>query len=372
MSASALGWRLGFWAAGLIVVGLLDGALRASGLRLPLSAFIFGWLAIGLIGELVIALRALLAVRPRRPMPPPGARPADGRVEIIPIAGVRVAPNTVDARFGRFQGLDPFPAGATIQRNPARPPLLGRVVLLSVFIGKDGRGWSDEEIAQAHKALIRAGEWIEREAMRWGAPVNLALADTDFVAEDEVCEEVAIGFVAEWDHYAPAEEGAIPKALASASRAARRLGFADVADLITRIDPRVAADVRVWLLHLRRGGQSIAVSEDESGLPGVNLAVCYAREAKLPEPLRDPPFSDPVTFVHEILHLFGASDKYGPPLHAFPPKLVTERDVMRLDVEVLSRLRVDPLTAAEIGWTLPSTTTAPPRGPGGDRPPGGG
>ena len=57
-----------------------------------------------------------------------------------------------------------------------------------------------------------------------------------------------------------------------------------------------------------------------------------------------------MTVVHELFHLFGASDKYGIPLRSFPPKSVTDRDVMRLDSETLSRLRVDPATAAEVGW----------------------
>ena len=63
-----------------------------------------------------------------------------------------------------------------------------------------------------------------------------------------------------------------------------------------------------------------------------------------------PPFTDPVTIVHEVLHLFGASDKYGVPLRSFAPKSVTHREVMRLDEESLIRLRIDPLTAREIGW----------------------
>src|SRR3954452_17369950 len=79
----------------------------------------------------------------------------------------------------------------------------------------------------------------------------------------------------------------------------------------------------------------------------------YSREQTLPAPLGGPTFPDPVTFVHEVLHLFGASDKYGVPLRTFPAQTVTERDVMRLNVESLSRLRVDPATAREIGWTVP-------------------
>jgi hypothetical protein len=83
------------------------------------------------------------------------------------------------------------------------------------------------------------------------------------------------------------------------------------------------------------------------------MAVCYPCEASFPEPLVGPARVDPVTVVHELLHLFGASDKYGRPLTAYAPRTVTSREVMRLSEERLARLRIDPSTAAEIGWVRP-------------------
>ena len=124
------------------------------------------------------------------------------------------------------------------------------------------------------------------------------------------------------------------RALAAFSRAAARLGFADAADLTARISRRIAADCPVWLLLPRAGGRSFAIPADLTDLPGVTLAVCYAREANFPEPLAGPPFADPITLVHEILHLFGATDKYGVSLASFPPKLGdgAGRDVPELRV----------------------------------------
>jgi hypothetical protein len=148
----------------------------------------------------------------------------------------------------------------------------------------------------------------------------------------------------------PFEVDAVTKALTGASRAAIRLGFPDAAAFIAAINPRVEADTRVWLLHPRQAGHSLAVPLDETELAGVSLAVCYAREASFPEPLTRAPFTDPVTIAHELLHLFGASDKYGVPVRSFPARSVTSREIMRLDESSLSRLRVDPLTAREIGW----------------------
>ena len=60
-----------------------------------------------------------------------------------------------------------------------------------------------------------------------------------------------------------------------------------------------------------------------------------------------------VVVAHELLHTVGATDKYAVPLRSFPPRSVTHREVMRLDETSLLRLRIDPLTAEEIGWLRP-------------------
>ena len=57
-----------------------------------------------------------------------------------------------------------------------------------------------------------------------------------------------------------------------------------------------------------------------------------------------------MTVAHEFLHLFGATDKYNVSLDAFPRGTVTDRDIMRLTSERLSRLRIDLGTATEVGW----------------------
>lgn len=292
--------------------------------------------------------------------------PADGRVGRIAVQGAIGDPNARDPQFVRFRSIEPAEPSVPPRGRPSRanPPLLGRIALLSLFVGRDGRGWSDPEIAEAHQALDRAGAWIEREAIRWGAAVNIDLAETYFAADD-LLEEESVALELEPDADGPAEVEMMPRAIASASRAAARLGFADVAELIAAIDGRVAADRRVWLLHLRRAGRSIAIPADLTPLPGVCMAVCFAREADYSGPIAGPVFADPVTMVHELLHLFGASDKYDRPLSQFPRDLVSERDVMALNFEALGRLRIDPLTAREIGW--PAHENRPPKPESGPR-----
>lgn len=284
-------------------------------------------------------------------------RPADGVVEIMSIEGLDGRPNPRDPRFSRFEPdpssrLNQAPAPVASAPRRQTPCLGGRVVLMSLFVGRDGRRWSDEEVARAHRALEGASVWLEEQAVRWGAPLNVALSPVYFETLDEVEESVAIDFVPEGDHFGPLEAQAAFKCQASASRASAQLGFTDFADLAGRVSPLLPADYWVWLLHPLRAGRSLAIPEPEATLPGVNLAVCYAREASFSEPLplSTPPFTDPVTIVHEILHLFGASDKYGLSLSHFPAHEVTARDVMILRYESLSRIRVDPLTAREVGW----------------------
>jgi hypothetical protein len=281
--------------------------------------------------------------------------PADGVVGIIPIPNITGEPNREDRRFRRFVAMEPAleaPSNDRGRSTSSVPPLLGRIAFVSLFLGRDGRGWSDEEIARTHIALFRTGEWIEREAIRHGAAVNIELADTYFAAIDPVCDEpVELGMVLEGYSEGLMETQAEVLLVASASRAVAVLGFHDIGDLAANVAGRLGADSIVWFIHPRSTGRSFVVPEKDTGMQGVSLAICYAREDDLPGPLLGSPFADPSTFAHEALHLFGASDKYGVPLSHFPKGSVTGRDMMRLDDERLSRLRIDPATAAEIGWS---------------------
>jgi len=344
-----LATRLRYGLVGVLIGLSLAWAIQpAPGTGFYLMAFWMSFFALAVMGEVVILIRRIRRLPP--PSDPIDTRPADGRVEVTAILGVRGEANLRDPRFRRFLALEAEEGPTRTANRRAPPPLSGRVVLVSAFIGRDGTDWSAAEVAGAHAALTRAGEWIERQAIRWEAPVNVALAETYFAMKDDHAEDVEVTFVPEGDGAGPFEADAAVKAVAAFSRAARCLGFRDAVDLTDQARRRVEADALVWVMHPRRAGRSHAVRHDDDTLPGVALAVCYPREANFPEPLAGPPFVDPVTIVHELMHLFGASDKYGVPLRTFPPRSVTPRDVMRLNFESLPRLRVDPLTAAEIGW----------------------
>ena len=341
------------WSIGLVILSIPTAWLLSdsSARELGLPVFLLGLAICGLVAE-VSALRRLQA-EPLAPLVPPGAVQADGVVDRLTMEGVDTALNTVNPCYRCFIRLKENPnqqsTGSILKA--VNPALLGRVAWISVFVGRDGGRWTDQEITKAHEALERAALWLEREASRRLAPVNVSLADTYFRVEDEEDDAVEVSFAPEGDEVGPMEADASTKALASASRVAARLGFRDVADLLEQINRRIEVDARVWLFHVRRAGRSLALPAAESDVSGVGLAVCYAREASFPEPLAGTGRVDPTTVAHEVLHLFGASDKYGVPLRTFPVGSVSSREIMRLNHHSLYRMAIDPLTASEIGWS---------------------
>lgn len=343
--------RLQIWSGAVV----LAGVAWLFGSRLPNLQNAGPILGLATLGGLGLGAEVLLLLRemahPRSSPPPRDTRPPDGRFELRTLAGVEATANRRDARFSRFERFGTEPGlDAAAEGRVASAALGGRVLIVSLFVGRYGQAWEDEEIAAACRALGRVAEWVEREAARWNARVNVDLCDTYFAADDPEDPDVVVQFLPEGDHQGPFEAQADAKTIASASRAALALGFADIEALMRAVHRRADADWVVWMVHPRAAGRSLAIPVPDSPVPGVALAVCYAREASFPEPIAQPPFPDPTTYAHEMLHLFGASDKYKKPLSAFAPGLVSDRDIMALYQRSLPRLRVDRLTASEIGW----------------------
>ncbi len=340
------------WIASAGLTGLVVAATLAEPSSRPLAIPV-GLLTLCLFAMASELLGFVLGARAsRNGSAPHDPTPADGSVDILPLPGLLGRDNREDPRWRRFGSLDnsdvPSKPGGP-RREPA-PDLLGRVAIFSIFVGADGRGWTDAEIARGLGAIERAGGWLERQAIRHGAPVQIGLSSAYFQAEAPAAGPIELSFRGEGDDIGPMEADPGTKYLAMASQAAAGLGFRDVGDLMTQVGDRAEADRRAWLLHVRQAGRSIAIPTRESGIDGVSLAVCFAREASFPEPLVGPGRVDPTTVVHELLHLFGASDKYGQSLGSFPPGTVSSSEVMRLDQDWLRRLRIDRLTASEIGW----------------------
>ena len=350
--------RQGYWLSGLAVgISLvllfysIETEAEWASDRLA-WAFFGGLLSMAFLGEIVAGIKESRSYRKKTGILQDTSA-ADGIVEVTIIPAVTAKANTRDPRFREFIALESqaTPARIRARANGKVQPLLGRVTFASLFLGREGKGWLDDEIARTQAALIRTGLWIENEAKRWGAAINVEVADVYFKAIDPRTDEpIALAMVSEEFQEELMDSDAEVRLVTSASRAAAKLGFHDIGDLARQVANRLQTDSVVWFLHPRSAGRSFVVSEQETGMRGVSLAICYAREDDLPGPLVGSAFADPSTFAHEALHLFGASDKYGIPLSQFPEASVTERDIMRLGEDRLPRLRIDPATASEIGW----------------------
>ena len=219
-----------------------------------------------------------------------------------------------------------------------------------MFIGSDGRSWTDSEIARWTNSIERVARWMEQEADRYGAGVAVGVADTYFRVEGDRTPEVDIGAAWEGAGVGLFEMNSITRSLTLMSRAAAQLGFHDSVDLVREVGARLDGAIPVWLLHLRRAGRSFAVPLDLTELDGVSLALCYARSDTFSSVLVRSPIPDAAMIAHEVLHLFGASDKYGVPLDSFRSGQVTHRDIMRMDAAPPRTASSRPAHRREVGW----------------------
>jgi len=363
-------WRLIVGLGGFALLGTL--ALAFGEARMPTLVVLFVvWGVLALGGEVVGLIASLR--RPPRWQAPDDAKEADGAIEFTALRGARSIPNSDDPRFGRFEGLgdaEETPPREVTSGRSENLPLLGTVTLATIFVGRYGNAWNDAEVAQTLASLQRAGVWIEREAQRWRAKVNVVLSETYISCDDEEpFTPTPMEVVSEGDHLGLFEGQAVERDMASVSRAVAALEFEGIADLALRLDRRLAGDRVVWLIFPKAAGRSHAIDAMATLLPGTAFAICYAAYADFPAPLNGPPVPSSTTLAHELMHLFGASDKYERSLDDFPTGSVTRRDIMRLDLSTLRQIRVDPLTAVEIGWSpdgelpgldrFPTNTTTP-------------
>ena len=287
-------------------------ALKSNAFVAP-DLTIFGiWVPSGLVGLevwlIVVSLGLLVLVAEIIRLVIRAGRPANEVVGNSPELSVRntptgvvplsISPKELNLRDQRYRRcLGPFESvGSPGARPPMpwtrvpSPPLRGQVVLVSMFVGADGRWWSDTEIARQLGALERAARWMEKEASRYGVPVGVGLADTYFSVEGEPTPEVAIGFESEGMDVGPYEHGIATRALTLMSRTAATLGLQDAVDFVQEIRVLLPGTTPVWLLHVRQAGRSLAVPLDLTELEGVSLASVSPAKQVSPNRSSGPPF----------------------------------------------------------------------------------
>lgn len=303
---------------------------------------------------LILGILALLAViwKCREAFGSGSGRPADNaEVDFVtaPIQGAPGYQRVVRARRTTPGRLVPPMAGS--------PSLQGRIALASVFLGRDGRSWSETEITSTVRALEKAGAWLEAEAAAWGVRLEIDMGKELVVgADDRPRGDHALEFGLQENESALFDAQESAELLRGVSAIAAGLGLHDFPTLVAALSRRMEADHVVWFLHSLSQGQSHFLDERHTGVPGLQLATCYTREGEPSGPSLGPVFSDPVTYAHEFLHAFGATDKYGGSTRRYPRGEVSEHEIMLLRHKALALLRIDSLTAREIGWLL----TGPP------------
>ncbi len=328
-------WHIAFWCglAAVLAIGLV--ALPPGPDR---EIFAILMLAAGL-GKLTLDLRI-------RSMRKPGPTLASDLVDALQTRPLEGLP-------GYRRVLGPGrPVTKSLVPDGGSPILKGRLKLATFLLGRDGRDWTDAEIAAVIQATQSAADWLAGEADQWEIPLTI-----------EIQKELVIGtndaprspgeLVMAMDEFDSSledfeESAAVVRA---ASGVAAELGFRDLPTLVACLNDPLADDVAVvWMIHSLSQGQSHYLDATETEVPGLRLAVCYVHEELPDAPWRGPIFADRVTIAHELLHAFGATDKYQASTTRYPRGAVSEWEVMLLHHKALGRLRVDPLTAREIGW----------------------
>lgn len=345
-------WRITYWLTGPALIVLLAGLARGDQRDLVRILAFALWVSWGLALEVGSLVRD---VKSKAARPVQGPRPADGRVEITSVRNMTVEPFPLDVRFQRLvQKLNPsrnssVPLACGSVPRPTAP--LGHIALGSFFIGRDGRAWTDREIADTLNALARAARWVEAEAALWSAPLNVSQLSPFVVGMDASPRTPGVLLKGIEEHqsalFDPTESAQL---LHAAGAIATEHGFASLLDLINTFSANVDADLVIWYLHSLSQGRSHLLAEEEGPALAPRAAICYAREDEPPDRWSGTVVPDPCTFAHELMHAFGATDKYGVSSSHFPPGEVSPHDIMRLDMNRLSQLRIDPMTARELGW----------------------
>ncbi len=121
--------------------------------------------------------------------------------------------------------------------------------------------------------------------------------------------------------------------------------------------PAVPCDHRLALLHVAKVGRSYAQPKGYSYDSQMERAVVFLRRLEVsqfagPASLASIMVPErPASFVHELLHIFGAEDLYKPAARAHKAKMLYPNDVMLQSHRALEYVEIADYTAHGIGWT---------------------
>ncbi len=232
------------------------------------------------------------------------------------------------AEFEEFQGK---PTNQATKRDCGSAGVLrGKVLLAHVFVRDPNSGWPKEKRREVRRRLRQATDFIELEAARYEAPLVFKQTSVDTRFERSI----------------PLEMAADP---ACSQRVIRSVADTSPNQWVERLRREHRADHVLVVLHVNQAARShnLTYSRGIDAEYRAECAICFfCYEDDRP--------TAAASYVHEILHGFGAGELYFPFDKTEDRRRLGGRwfpnDVMqRVDYD-LGELEIGVYTAFRIGW----------------------
>lgn len=208
--------------------------------------------------------------------------------------------------------------------------LKGTLAIHNIFVDCLPNHWDEKEINAVERALRECCAWIKREASKYSITVDTRISENHFIAKS--------------DRLPPSARNSRDEIFEWSSNVLKSIDFEDMQHYAHTFQEEEKAENWITFFHVQVAGRSYAF--DSTAITPIEFLVCFSEYADTPErktlhTIRP----DPREYAHEILHLFGAKDKY----ETSDKHPLT--DIMnRLDKFSLELLSISKPTAQEIRW----------------------
>jgi hypothetical protein len=219
---------------------------------------------------------------------------------------------------------------ASKRDNGSAAVLAGNVLLANIYVSDARSAWTSPDRREVRRRLAAAARFIADQAERYGRRVVFTQIDVDVAHKGEVSTSLA------------ADPGWTQQVLANA-------GTGPTADLLGRLTERHGAEHVLFVLHVNKAGRSynLTYSDGIHSEYWAERVVCFTRyDNQWP--------TTAASYVHEILHAFGAGELYFPfdvnnTREQLAGRVFSDDVMYRVDYQ-LRRLEIGDYTAYRIGW----------------------
>jgi hypothetical protein len=220
------------------------------------------------------------------------------------------------------------------RNNGSASKLIGSCYLLNIYLKDKISSWSFEEKTKVAENLALMTDFIKNNSKKYN--INLTIVQGNFGYENDI-------------QY----RGVIPVNMFENPQWTedifKLIGFSNGNDAVKHIKKRFKADQVVIILHINKMGTSYNLTYYN----GIN-PIYYAERVIMFCKYEDGRPTTPASYVHEILHSFGAGELYFPNDSSDMRKKLAQEyfpdDIMfRVDYEI-NNLMIGEYTAYRIGW----------------------